>query len=143
MGKKRRRSSSPLQRRARRGRRGHPVASVAYYGPNDQFASKVVVGIVGEKGDELLAMEKWFSKGQDVRLDPEINTAVLAFIDEHDVKSVGVTERIIGCPHEEGIDYPEGESCPECPFWAGRDRFTSVLVHEDDGEPSNPIPRVD
>jgi len=31
---------------------------------------------------------------------------------------------IIGCPHEEGTDYPEGKSCPQCPFWAGRDRFT-------------------
>jgi hypothetical protein len=25
---------------------------------------------------------------------------------------------------EEGIDYPEGSKCPECPFWADRDRFT-------------------
>jgi hypothetical protein len=29
---------------------------------------------------------------------------------------------MLGCPHEEGIDYPEGEACPECPYWAGRDR---------------------
>jgi hypothetical protein len=27
-----------------------------------------------------------------------------------------------GCPHEEGVDYPEGEACPDCPFWAGRSR---------------------
>ena len=27
-----------------------------------------------------------------------------------------------GCQHEEGIDYPEGELCPDCPFWAGRER---------------------
>jgi hypothetical protein len=38
-------------------------------------------------------------------------------------------ERIIGCPHEEGIDYPEGKSCPQCPYWAGRDRFTHERVH--------------
>ena len=24
--------------------------------------------------------------------------------------------RLIGCPHEEGIDYPEGHSCPHCPY---------------------------
>ena len=33
-------------------------------------------------------------------------------------------DRIIGCPHEEGIDYPIGRTCPQCPFWAGIDRFT-------------------
>jgi hypothetical protein len=27
-------------------------------------------------------------------------------------------------PHEEGIDYPEGKTCPQCPFWASRDRWT-------------------
>jgi hypothetical protein len=33
-------------------------------------------------------------------------------------------DRIIGCPHEEGLDYPIGRTCPQCPFWAGIDRFT-------------------
>jgi hypothetical protein len=40
------------------------------------------------------------------------------------VHSVAMVEAIIGCPHEEGIDYPTGESCPHCPFWKGRDRWT-------------------
>jgi hypothetical protein len=44
------------------------------------------------------------------------------------VKSVVMPDRIIGCPHEEGIDYPEGESCPQCPFWEGRDRWTGEPV---------------
>jgi hypothetical protein len=39
-----------------------------------------------------------------------------------------MTDRIIGCPHEEGIDY-EGAACPACPFWAGRDRWTGERVH--------------
>jgi hypothetical protein len=37
-------------------------------------------------------------------------------------------EAIIGCPHEEGTDYPEGEACPQCPFWQGRDRFKGTYV---------------
>ena len=37
-------------------------------------------------------------------------------------------DRIIGCPHEEGIDYPMGRACPRCPFWAGIDRFTHEPV---------------
>lgn len=34
---------------------------------------------------------------------------------------------IIGCPHEEGIDYPDGQVCPQCPFCAHRDRWASEL----------------
>jgi hypothetical protein len=53
---------------------------------------------------------------------------VLALITEAGVKSVVMTDRIIGCPHEEGIDY-EGATCPACPFWAGRDRWTGKRLH--------------
>jgi len=31
-----------------------------------------------------------------------------------------MTNGVIGCPHEEGIDYPLGEDCPFCPFWKGK-----------------------
>ena len=51
------------------------------------------------------------------------------FIEQHDVKSVVLSDRIIGCPHEEGIDYPQGEACPRCPFWAIRDRWTGEVLH--------------
>jgi hypothetical protein len=40
-----------------------------------------------------------------------------------------LADRIIGCPHEEGVDYPEGQSCPRCPFWAHRDRWSGELIH--------------
>jgi len=53
---------------------------------------------------------------------------VLAFITKAEAKSVVMTDRIIGCPHEEGIDY-EGSTCPVCPFWAGRDRWTGKRLH--------------
>jgi hypothetical protein len=53
---------------------------------------------------------------------------VLRFIENHDVKTVVMTDRIIGCPHEEGTDY-EGPTCPMCPFWANRDRWTGEIVH--------------
>jgi hypothetical protein len=39
-----------------------------------------------------------------------------------------MTDGIIGCPHQEGIDY-EGEWCPFCEFWHGRDRFTGQPVN--------------
>ena len=59
----------------------------------------------------------------DVRENPDVGEKVVALIEEHAVKSVVVTDRIIGWPHEGGFDYPEGKSCPKCPYWAGRDRF--------------------
>ena len=31
---------------------GFPLATIAYYGPDDKFASKVVVGIIPQEGDE-------------------------------------------------------------------------------------------
>ncbi|MFL5236975.1 MAG: hypothetical protein ACJ8EL_05125 [Rhizomicrobium sp.] len=42
--------------------------------------------------------------------------------------TVAMTEGIVGCPHEEGIDYPLGEACPDCPYWAERDRWTGQLL---------------
>ena len=43
---------SPLRKKARRGFRGYPVATVAFYGPDDRHATKVAVGIVTAEGIE-------------------------------------------------------------------------------------------
>jgi hypothetical protein len=117
-----------LQKRAGQGFRGYPLATVAYYGPDDQFASKVAVGIV-VSDDEMKTLKRWFTETVDVRLDNKINREITRFIKNHKVRSVAITDGIIGCPHEEGKDYPLGEVCPECPFWANRDRWTGKLLH--------------
>ena len=83
------RARKRLSKRAKKGFRGWPVATVALYGPDDSMATKLT---------------------------------------EARAKSVVMTDRIIGCPHEEGIDY-EGDTCPVCPFWAGRDRWTGERLH--------------
>jgi hypothetical protein len=57
---------------------------------------------------------------------------MLDFVKRHDVNDVAMTEHIIGCPHEEGIDYPQGETCPQCPFWAHRDRWTGEVIPQSD-----------
>lgn len=123
-----RRTQSPLHRKAHRGFRGFPVATIAFYGLDDKRASKVTVGIITREGAEPSALERWFALTGDVRTDPAIGRDILAFIEKHEAKSVVMTDRIIGCPHEEGIDYPDGEWCPRCPFWKGRDRFTGEMV---------------
>ena len=107
---------------------GFPLATIAYYGPDDKFASKVVVGIIPQEGDEPAFLERWFSDGADLRFDLSIVQRILDFIQEHHVERVAMLDRIFGCPHEEGVDYPEGESCPQCPFWANRDRWTGKLI---------------
>ena len=120
--------SSALRKKARKGFRGYPVATLALYGPTADVASKLVVAIFSKK-DVLETLERLFSDSVDVRADAEIGRKVIDLLKRHKVKSVVITDGIIGCPHEEGVDYPEGESCPECPYWAGRDRVTHEMVH--------------
>lgn len=61
-------------------------------------------------------------------MDETIDEQIVAFLDQHGVSRVIMTERIIGCLHEEGIEYLNGEWCPQCPFWKGRDRWTGLLA---------------
>jgi len=65
------------------------------------------------------------SEDRDVRTDPQIAAEILTFLDAAGVKTVALANRIIGCPHEEGINY-EG---PTYPYWAGRDRWTGEMLH--------------
>jgi len=121
------RSNIPRAKRARKGFRGFPLATVAFYGPDDQRASKLVIGIITHDGAEP-KLRRWYSDDSDLRSVPQIESEIKAFMKELDVVSVSMVDRIIGCPHEEGIDYPDGESCPQCPFWRGRDRFTGERI---------------
>lgn len=118
-----------LRRKARQGFRGYPVGTIAFYGPDESTATKVAVGILAHEGAPADPLERWLAEQGDVRADPEIGRAVLEYLREHQVKSVVMADRLLGCPHEEGIDYPEGEVCPECPFWADRDRWSGERVH--------------
>lgn len=91
-------------------------------------SDKVAVGIVAFKNAEAEELHAWKVERGDIRADPEIAREIIEFIEKHDVRSVAMTDRIIGCPHQEGSDY-EGERCPVCEFWRGRDRFTGEMVH--------------
>ena len=118
-----------LEKKARREMVEYPVATIAYYGPDNLFASKVVVGIIlTEKDEDVAEFKKLFSTGIDVRKDVSIHQEILKFIQEKGVKRVTMVDRIIGCPHEEGIDFPEGKACPQCPYWENRDRWTGELL---------------
>jgi hypothetical protein len=122
------RARKRLSKKARRGFRGFPVATVAFYGSDDTRASKLTVGIVPAENAEVTDLRRWFAEVIDIRDDTHVAEEVLDFIEAAGARSVVMTDRIIGCPHEEGIDY-EGPTCPHCPFWAGRDRWTGKRVH--------------
>lgn len=107
---------------------GYPVGTIAYYGQDNTFASKAVVGIVISENDDATELRKWFAETTDVRLDQAINEQILEYLEQRNVQRVAMIDRIIGCPHEEGIDYPDGEACPQCPYWANRDRWTGQLT---------------
>jgi hypothetical protein len=47
------RSCKRLVKRARKGFRGYPVATVALYGPDDTMATKLAVGIVPTEDSEV------------------------------------------------------------------------------------------
>ena len=117
-----------LRKKAKKGMRGWPVATIAFYGPNLSQATKVAVGIVPSETAEPREVRDWKVENGDVRTDPVVAQEILDFIESHSVLSVVMTDSIIGCPHQEGVDY-EGEWCPVCEFWRGRDRFTGQRIH--------------
>ena len=117
-----------LRKKARKGLRGWPIATIAFYGPKLSRATKVTVGIVPSENAEVEELRDWKVDDGEIRADPRIAQEILKFIEERRVLSVAMTDGIIGCPHQEGIDY-EGEWCPLCEFWRGRDRFTGQPVN--------------
>lgn len=131
--KLRRRVTNQIIKKARKGFRGYPVATVAYYGPDNHKATKVAVGIITRDGGEPDVLQRWYSDEEDARLDIKITNEILAFLKEHKAVSVASVGRILGCPHEEVVDYPQGENCPRCPYWANRDRWAGLAGNDEAG----------
>ncbi len=77
------------------------------------------MGVILKEGDEPDALERWNPSDSAVRFDQEICGAALAFMAAHQVKTVVLSAGIIGCPHEEGVDDPEGQKWVQRPTWAG------------------------
>ena len=117
-----------LSKKIRKGNKGFPIATIAFYGPNRLIATKAVCSIIKHDGADPEPIKKWFST-TDLRKSEQVLREVLDFINENNPKTVSMIEETIGCPHEEGIDYPEGDFCPKCTYWKGRDRFTGEMLH--------------
>ena len=102
----------------------YPIGTLAYYGPTNRLATKIAASIFRKPGAEPDPLHRWITQSGDIRDDQTIAHQVEAFFRRHRVKGVASLNRIMGCPHEEGKDYPLGGSCPHCPYWHGRDRVT-------------------
>ena len=104
----------------------YPIGTVALYGPTDKLAIKLVAAIIPAERATPTAMKKWFSKNSDIREDTTVQSELSVFLKAQNVTRAVVTEEVIGCPHEEGIDYPKGTSCPLCPFWSTKHKARAL-----------------
>ena len=66
-----------LRKKAKKGMRGWPVATIAFYGPTLSQATKVAVGIVPSETAEPSEMRDWKVENGDVRADPTIAQEIL------------------------------------------------------------------
>ncbi len=73
--------------------RGYPLGTVAYNGPNDTRAAKVVAGI-RFIADANLETRKRFLETGDARTGPVIAEELLAYFVQNRIKSVALMVRI-------------------------------------------------
>lgn len=142
MSLKHRRAREWIRKRQRKTKRDFPLATMVFYGPDDQTATKLAVAIIEDDETEPVALDRWLSNDDDIRHDDQVFVDVVECLKAHSVQRVLSVDRIFGCPHEEGIDYPEGEACPLCPFWAHRDRYSGESIDDkgtDDVSASNHV----
>jgi hypothetical protein len=103
--------------RKQEGQPKYPVGTVAFYGPDDKTTTKVAAAVIRREGAEPV-LRRWV--GTDVATSPKVQKELQEFFGQHAVRSVAMAEGNMGCPHEEGEDFPVGEDCPFCPFWKGK-----------------------
>jgi len=95
----------------------YPIGTVAMYGPDDKTTTKIAAGVILHDGAEAI-IKRWVAT--DVSTNPKVQQEMKDFFHQHGVTSVAMSEGNMGCPHEEGLDFPHGEDCPFCPFWKGK-----------------------
>lgn len=92
----------------------YPVATITYHGPDPEQATKIAVGILTAEDDPPI-VESW--TGSNIAENVEAAREISQFIADHQVERVLTSEWVLSCPHEPGVDFPAGQSCPYCPAW--------------------------
>ena len=132
MSLKNRRAREWIQKHQRKPKREFPLATMVFYGPDNQYATKLAVALIENDGEEPEVLDRWTSDAGDIRHNDQVYIELVQWLKAHAVQRVLSVDRILGCQHEEGIDYREGQHCPLCPFWADRDRFTGEVIDDAD-----------
>jgi hypothetical protein len=94
-----------------------PLGTIALYGPDDQRTTKIAAAVVRYEGGEPI-LKRWVAN--NVTTSPKVQQELQDFFHRHGVQSVAMSDGNMGCPHEEGEDFPLGEDCSFCPFWKGK-----------------------
>ncbi len=81
-----------LSKKINKGFQGYPSVTIAYYGPNDKLATKVVLGYIAEENAE--AQIETFITKTDIREDITVQTAIIKIIERSGAKSVCLTEGV-------------------------------------------------
>jgi hypothetical protein len=68
-----------LRKKARKGLRGWPIATFAFYGPNLSQATKVTVGIVPSENANVKELRDWKVDRGDIRADPRYRPGDIGF----------------------------------------------------------------
>lgn len=93
------------------------IGTVAFYGLDDTVPTKITARVITDDDTELAARH-WI--GTNVTDSPKVKDELREFFHQHGVMTILVGSGNIGCPHEEGLDFPHGEDCPFCLFWNGK-----------------------
>ena len=107
-----------LERRAQKGFQGYPLGIVVFYGYNDKVASKAVIGIVNSAGGSPEKIRKWVFEEGDLRKDVPSIKELFRYLEANNTVSVALSPGIYYCPHEPGVDFPQGGNCTKCSFWS-------------------------
>jgi hypothetical protein len=76
-----------LRNRAKKGFLGYPVATIAFYGPDDRRATKVALGIIFDEDDDTRReMNRWISAKGDIRRDATVFEAMFRLTQSRGVR---------------------------------------------------------
>jgi len=81
-----------IEKKIKRGFKGYPLVSIAYFGEKPELATDVVIQFVQEEGAQ--PQEQRFTSKADVREDESIQTVLLKIIERANANSVTEVEGV-------------------------------------------------
>lgn len=92
----------------------YPLGTLMYFGPDNVTITKIVAVVISAKNASPIA-KSWSSS--KVSSDPKVAAEIGQFYLKNKVADVIMTDGVLGCPHDEGVDFPIGGQCPQCKYW--------------------------